>query len=198
MAKRPELAKYIGQSIPITATVTSRADGGKYGFLLVDITIPGGGYIDHAWLKLYWMDLAEVSGSEIRGNATVDEYWRAGRLDGKYCEYAELGTGFSDLDDVEVLVGETWMPIEEAATEVRKTRNKVTKRAKADGTYVWPGTWTYATGSIAVKAAKSAKVGARCAVKGRDAQNCRDVILTRQTHPGIWSYEEIAKSSTSS
>jgi hypothetical protein len=179
--ERPELEPYIGQTIDIEAHVTSRADsvGRAYGFLLGRVTTPSGDDLtDHAWLQIIWPDLAAVSGSTIRGRALIQKYFKAGRIDGHYEECAEIGTGIGDLDDVAVLVDGEWVPLEAAATRVRKRRAAKIKTAKADGSYVWPGTWTYVGGVVAVRAAESAKPGSLCDVRSRNSSHDKRVVLT--------------------
>lgn len=195
MAYRLELRKYIGHKIGFTARMISRSHGGQYGFLLTDVEIPEGGKIDHIWLRLYWDELAVVSGHVIRGLAHVDTYQKACRIEGRYIADGETGIGFSDLDAVEVLMGDEWTPLSVAATKIRKSRIAKIKQAKLDGTYVYPGKWTYATGSFLVKAAKSATAGSKCDVQARDPQYSRDVILTEQVAPGVWKFSEVKSES---
>jgi len=190
MAERPELEPYIGQTIDIEARVTSRTDtmGPAYGFLLTHVTTPSGKDLtDHAWVQVQWLDLAAVSGSAIRARAYIHQYWKAGRIDGQYKECAEIGTGIGDLEDVTVLVGEDWMPLVAAATHARKRRAAEIRAAKSDGSYVWPGTWTYAGGLIAVRAAKP---GSLCDVRSRGNFHNKRIVLTRQSCCGIWAYSE--------
>jgi hypothetical protein len=155
------------------------------------VTTPSGDDLtDHAWLQIIWPDLAAVSGSTIRGRALIQKYFKAGRIDGHYEECAEIGTGIGDLDDVAVLVDGEWVPLEAAATRVRKRRAAKIKTAKADGSYVWPGTWTYVGGVVAVRAAESAKPGSLCDVRSRNSFHDKRVVLTRQSSCGIWAYSE--------
>src|SRR5580658_7458328 len=111
MADRPELEPYIGRTVTIEADITSRSDGGQYGFLLADIVLSTGERVDHCWLQIYNLDLAEISGERIRCMAKIDRYWKAGRREGKYVEFAELGTGISGICDVCVREGDDWIPL---------------------------------------------------------------------------------------
>jgi hypothetical protein len=190
MAQRPELAPYIGKWIQITAEVRSRADGGEYGFLLTSIQIESGATIDHCWLKVYDNDLAAVSGSTIRGQALIDKYWKATRIDGRYVEAGESGTGISGLAEVEVEVDGVWMPLDAAATLHRKARAAKVKAAKADGSYIWPGAWTMHGGDWLVKAAKSAVAGSLCDVRAARIEHSRYVTLVTQVSAGVWSWTE--------
>jgi hypothetical protein len=68
--------------------------------------------------------------------------------------------------------------------------------AKADGSYVWPGTWTYAGGVLGVRAAKSAKPGSLCDVRSRDHMHDRRVVFKEQMYCGVWAYRERDKVAT--
>jgi hypothetical protein len=193
MTERPALEPYIGQTIPISAKVTSRAQatGRAYGFLLEAVTGPDGEYLtDHGWLKSHSLDLAAVSGHIIRANGSIAEYAKAGRTDGVYHEYAETGTGISRIRGVEVEMDGEWIPLADAAKLNRKRHAAAVKASKADGGYIWPGTWAYRKGLLHVKAAKSAVPGSRCAVVSRGGMHNKIVRLTGQVIPGIWTFAE--------
>jgi hypothetical protein len=192
MAYRTELEKYIGQTIPIEADVESRQDSGnpRYGFLLTDISIPEGVTIDHAWLGIYDLDLAQCSGERIRGTATVHEYWQAKRLDGKYEEFGARGIGFADLTEIEVLIDGGWVPLAVVATRFRRAAAARIKEQKQNGTYIWPGSWTCVNGRYLVKAAKSALSGSHCVVSSKNGGDT-DVTLTAMIRPGVWEYTKI-------
>lgn len=191
MAKRPELEPYIGKTVTIEASIISRADGGQYGFLLTNISVPNGAYVDHCWLGVYHNDLATVSGHRIRCDASIHTYWKASRIDGRYVECAEEGTGIADINEVSVFVSGDWLSLDEAARRIRKSRAANVKAKKASGEYVWPGTWTYTTGNLKVKAAKSAVPGSLCDVRSRDGLRDKLVKLVTQVAPGVWGYEEV-------
>lgn len=191
MAQRPELEPYIGTTISIEASIISRKDGGEYGFLLSDITLHDGAYVDHCWLQIYDMDLAAVSGHRIRCRARISTYWKASRINGRYVEDAEEGTGISDIDDVAVSFEGEWLPLDKVATIIRRLRAMEIKAKRTSGTYIWPGAWTYCTGALRVKAAKSALPGSLCDVRSRNHWHDAQVRLLTQDRPGVWTYEKV-------
>lgn len=163
------------------------AAGGEYGFLLDDIALAGGCKLDYSWLRLYDLDLAEASGERVKCEVFVSTYYSEGaERHGR--DGSEIG--FCDIRKVFVLDGEKEVPLAEWATRHRKERNTINKAAKNDGTYIWPGTWTYAAGGVKVKAAKSAPEGAACDVRSKSGMNDARVVLLRQEEPGIWDYAE--------
>jgi len=198
MAERRELQQYLGQTIPVRCTVTSpkalnNDQQRAYGFLLTYVSLPSGEVIDHAWYDVTWADLATVSGERIRAQAHVDDYYKASRVGGRYVEDEEYGIGIDDLNDVEVWADSDWQPLEKYAAAVRKRRNAEIKAQKASGTYIWPGTWTYSTGTLCVKAAKSAAPGSKCEVTSRDGMHDDTVVLVKQVAIGVWAYTPVAK-----
>ena len=185
---RHEIKNYIGQWIPIRADVTSRSDGGQYGFLLQGIQIldPAEGiYLDHVWVKIYDLDLAAVSGETITAEAYVSEYYSEHSVRHGGVGY---GIGFSSLRNVSVVLEDGTMPLAEAATLFRQAHRASIKKDKESGNYIYPGVWTFKTGKCRVKAAKSAKPGSPCDVRSKSG-DITEVILVEHLGDGVWRHE---------
>ena len=194
---RNELSKYLGTVIEIQATIERRSGGRNgYGWLLQGIRLPDGDYLDHCWVggghgeghTVRDNNLTILLPVGVRCKARAAEYYSEGSErhgNGGY------GIGFDGIFDIEVSDGaDGWISVETAAKIERGKAADRRKQEKLNGDYHYPGSWTYTTGVLHVKAAKSACPGSLCFARSKGGMNDKLVKLLDQTLPGVWTFTE--------
>lgn len=200
--QREEMKHLVGQRIGgVTATLAERSGGIRgYGYLLSDVQFPDGTKTDHIWVGggegngcCKWRKGTACLGYRIRFEAEVHTYVSEGSARrGRYEQSIGLGIVSSEIEiGVESELWKGWMPMPEAVKILAKSNSEARKSSKSSPDYVWPGSWTYATGELRVKAAKSANAGSKCSVRSRNGMNDKTVTLKTQEVAGIWSFVEV-------
>lgn len=196
-----EMRKYVGQRVPgVTAKLARRVNHCmESSYLLLNICFPNGELIDHWFFEegegigcVQWPDGVACSGKEIRFTAVVDKY-----VTDELLRDGGDGVGIAGIEDAEVEVDGTWLPMSEAAQEIRWKEGEGLDQKIIELSCGRVGVWTDdrpGTG-VRLSASDSAFPGVSCWVNGRGRRPGESVVLIAYDEATrTWSWDRTPQS----